>query len=128
MSDVGKMLAQVVYVTIAIVAIVIFVLLVQQTKVEECDQVIRGSALEALGKLRACVNNCWSRHDFGRSSMNEDCYIISFTSSDSIDRETAEKILGNPAKASFLVDVQPNLETTLRVRYNSTGVVQVIPY
>ncbi|GEM_PF-1588783 len=128
MSDVGKMLAQVIYVTVAIAAMIIFVLLVQQRKVEECSQVIYGNALEALGKLRVCVNNCWSKHDFGRSSMNEDCYVVKFISSGSIDKDTAEKILSNPAKVSFLVDVQPNVETILRVRYNSTGIVQIIPY
>jgi len=128
MSDVGKMLTQVIYVVVAIAAIIVFVLLVQQTKVEECSQVIHSSALEALGKLRVCVNNCWSKHDFGRSTMNEDCYVINFTSSGSIDKDTAEKILSNPAKVSFLVDVQPNVETIIRVRYNSTGIVQIIPY
>jgi len=128
MSDVGKILIQVIYAVIAIATIIVFVLLVKQTKVEECSEIIHGSALEALGKLRVCVNNCWSRHDSGRSTMNEDCYVINFTSSGSIDKDTAEKILSNPAKVSFLVDVQPNVEIVLRVRYNSTGIVQIIPY
>jgi hypothetical protein len=128
MSDIGKMLTQVIYAVIAIAAVIVFVLLVKQTKVEECSEIIRGSTLEALGKLRVCVNNCWSRHDFGRSTVNEDCYVINFTSTGSINKDTAEKILNNPAKVSFLVNIQPNVEIVLRVRYNSTGIVQIIPY
>jgi hypothetical protein len=128
MSDVGKMLTQVVYVAVAIVALVFFILLATQTRVEECQQVIYSNSVQALGKLRVCVNNCWSKHDFGRSSLNEDCYVINFTSTQPVDSAEAEKILSNPAKVSFLVKVMPNIETALRVRYNSTGVIQIIPY
>jgi hypothetical protein len=128
MSDVGKMLSQFVYLTIAIVAIAAFILFARQTRIEECDKAISGNALQVLEKLKVCVNNCWYKHDYGRSSMNEDCYVINLISSSRIERNEAEKMLSNPAKVSFLVDVQPNAEVAIRVRYNSTGVIQIIPY
>ena len=117
--EVGKMLTSLIFLVIALVAIWVYVSIVSPPK--RCDQVIVGDKRYVLAALKACVEKCWSSHNFGKDPYNEDCYIINLTSEDDIGKEQIESFFTSIPVKAYFNSLDKSVKYQIKIRYNYTG-------
>jgi|YelNatPaOPRAMG01_1025707.scaffolds.fasta_scaffold12868_2 hypothetical protein len=115
----GKLLTYVLFILIPIVAIIVYISILNRFSVE-CKTEITGPKLSVLGSLKNCINLCWSKHDFGQDIFSDDCFIVSINSTSMITKTDMENFFENMTKTYFDF-IEPNKAYKLKIRYNSTG-------
>jgi hypothetical protein len=115
----GKLLTYVLFLLIPIVAIIVYISILNQFSVE-CKREIKGSKLFVLGSLKNCASLCWSKHNFGQDIFSDDCFLVSVSSADLITRSDMENFFESMTKIYFDF-LKPNVDYEMKIRYNSTG-------
>jgi hypothetical protein len=120
--EVGKILTAFMFIVVPILAIIVYISISWQIFPKECKTIVAGGSFSVLGNLKTCVDNCWSKHDFGRDVYSDDCYIISANSSSSISKSRMETFLSKPANVKvYFESLEEDIEYKVKIRYNSTG-------
>jgi hypothetical protein len=120
--EIGRMLTSLIFIIVPIVAIIVYISISWQSFPKECKTILGGNSFSVLGNLKVCVDNCWSKHDFGKDLYSDDCYVISINSTDSLDKDKMEKFLGKPSNTKVYFEfLEKNVEHKVKIRYNSTG-------
>lgn len=115
----SKLVPEMMYIVIPILALIIFVYLSWQHVPVECHTDLNSTSDVVLLNLKRCIDNCWKKHDFGLDGETEDCYIISLFIQD-------KSIVGNNFSDRDYVNVyfdslEPSIEHMIKIRYNATG-------
>lgn len=118
--EVGKILTSLILIFVAVFAIYVYISFLYQTQTKTCEESLSGSKLHILSSLKVCVENCWSKHDFGRDIYNDDCYIIRINPSEKIEKSETESFFSIPVKTYFDF-LEKGYNYTIKVRYNYTG-------
>jgi hypothetical protein len=118
--EVGKILMTLILIFVAIFAVYIYISILSQSQPKACEEFLSGSEYNILSSLKACVENCWSKHDFGKDIYNEDCYSVRINPSERIEKDEIEKFFSIRVKAYFDF-LEKNYNYTIKVRYNYTG-------
>lgn len=119
--EIGKLLTALLFIIVAIAAILVYISISWQSFPKECKTDLAGRSSSILGNLKTCVDNCWSKHDFGGDLNSDDCYVISINSTSSISKDMMEKYLNKPATTKvYFETLEANVENKIKVRYNST--------
>jgi len=116
--EVGKLLSHVLFLLIAIIALIVYFSFVGFRA--ECKEDLTGSKYSILSNLKNCAELCWSKNDFGQGIFSEDCFLIKINSSQEIKREEIEKFFESYVKIYF-ESIENNKNYQIKVRYNSTG-------
>lgn len=118
----SKLLTSLIFIVVAIAATIIYVSISWQSSTKECKTVLWGSSYSVLGGLKNCVENCWSKHNFGGDVYNDDCYVISINSTNPLSKGSIEKISEKSLSVKVYFDsLAEKVEYKVKVRYNSTG-------
>lgn len=118
--EVERLLKSLVFVIVPIVAVFIYIGISWQFFPKECPKALAGSSRSILGSLKSCMNNCWSKHDFGGDLYSDDCNVVSINTTSDLSKASIEKFLGEPAKVYF-DSLQGGVDYKIKIRYNSTG-------
>ncbi len=118
--EVGKILISIILILVAVFAVYVYISILYQTQTKKCEEFLGGSSYQVLSSLKACVENCWSKHDFGKDIYNEDCYIVRIKTSERIEKSEIEGFFPIPVKAYFDF-LEKDYNYTIKVRYNYTG-------
>lgn len=119
--DIGRLLTSMIFIVVAIAAIIIYLTISWQSIPKECKTTIWGNGLSVLGGVKTCIENCWSKHNFGSDIYNDDCYVVSINSTSTLNKDSIEKILDKPKVKVYFNSLTKNVEYQIKVRYNSTG-------
>lgn len=117
--EVGKLISYVLFLIVAIVALIVYFSFVGQFS-RECKEAITGSKYSVLMNLKNCVELCWSRNDFGQEIFSEDCFLVKVNSVEEIKKEEMEKFFEDYVKIYFN-SIESGKINQLKIRYNSTG-------
>lgn len=117
--EIGRLLTSLIFIVVPIVAIIVYVSISYQFLPKECKMELVGDINSILGNLKICVDNCWSKHNFGKDIYSDDCYVVLINSTKPLDKNRIEKFLGN-TKVYFDF-LEENVEHRIKIRYNSTG-------
>lgn len=108
-------------IVITIAALIVIINISWKTVPQKCWDNLNGSKEDILSVLKVCANNCWSKHDFGRDNIIDDCYTINIFS---LDKNIEKKDIENLDK-NFKSYLDPVLlkktQYLIKVRYNYTG-------
>lgn len=118
--EVGKILMSIILILIAVFAVYIYITILYQSQSKTCEEFLTGSKYSVLSSLKACIENCWGKHDFGKDIYNDDCYIVRISSSERIEKSEIESFFSIPVKTYFDF-LEKNQNYTIKVRYNYTG-------
>jgi hypothetical protein len=118
--EVGKLLTAFIFIIVPIAAVIVYISLSWQFFPKECKINLAGSSLSVLGNLKTCVDNCWSKHNFGKDVYSDDCYLISVNASSSLSKDEMENFLNKSANAKIYFELEENVEHKIKIRYNST--------
>jgi len=120
--EIGRLLTGFIFIVVAIVGILIYILISWQSFSKECRTNLAGNINSILGNLNTCVNNCWSKHNFGEDIYSDDCYIVSINSTSNLSKETIEKFFSKSASTKVYFDsLEKDIKHNIKIRYNSTG-------
>jgi hypothetical protein len=120
--ETGKLLTSLLFIVVAIAAIIVYISISWQSFPKECKTLLVGNSYSVLGSLKACVDNCWSKHDFGGDVYSDDCYVVSINSTNTLSRDRMEGYLNKPANTKvYFESLEKNVEHKIKIRYNSTG-------
>jgi len=117
---VSKIVPEMMYIVIPILAIVIFIYLSWQHVSVECHTDLNSTSDIVLVNLKRCIDNCWKKHDFGTDREVEDCYVMNLLI------QGDKNIIGNDFSDRNYVRVyfdslEPSIYYTIKIRYNPTG-------
>lgn len=117
----NKIVADMMLIVIPIAAILLFISIAWKQVPNRCWENLNGSKEGILISLRKCINNCWSKHDFGAEPIIDDCYSISMWIEDKDitkkDLEGIEKYVKSYLEGDLIKKTQYNI----KIRYNYTG-------
>jgi hypothetical protein len=120
--EIGKLLTSLIFIIVPIVALIIFITIAWKTVPKDCMTNLGGNSFSILGYLKTCVDNCWSKHDYGKGIYSDDCYIVSVNSSTSLGKNKMEDFLKTPATTKVYFDqLGSNTKYKLKLRYNSSA-------
>jgi hypothetical protein len=120
--DVGKLLTFLIFIIVPIAAMIVYISISGQIFPKECKLDLRGKASHILSSLKVCVDNCWSKHDFGNDIYSDDCYVVSINSTNSLSKNTMEKFLNRPANVkAYFDELESGRKYRLKIRYNSSA-------
>ncbi|MCS7135388.1 MAG: hypothetical protein NZ893_03050, partial [Candidatus Aenigmarchaeota archaeon] len=109
------------FIVITILALIVMINLSWKSISKKCWLDLNGSKKDILSSLETCIENCWSKHDFGEDTVTSDCYVINVFSNDrNIKKEDVES-LKEYTKCYFEDDLLANIPYRIKVRYNYTG-------
>lgn len=121
--DIENMLTGMIFLIVPIVAILIYATLTWETVRGSlpCQTNVTGSSDYILGSIKSCAEKCWSKHSFGRDTLNDDCYTMNINLDETLGKSTIENFFSKlfPLKAYFNSLNQGQSE--VKVRYNSTA-------
>ncbi|MEM5794262.1 MAG: hypothetical protein QXS48_01545 [Candidatus Aenigmatarchaeota archaeon] len=117
--ETGKILMSMILIMVAVFAVYIYISFLYSPS-KTCEEFLTGSKYKILTSLKVCVENCWSKHDFGKDVYNDDCYIVRISSSEKIEKSEIESFFLIPVKAYFDF-LEKDQNYTIKVRYNYTG-------
>jgi len=106
---------------ISLAAIIFFISLSWKVQPKRCWTYLNGSKDDILFSLKSCIENCWSRHEFGKEPTTDDCYIITLFSTDKEIEKNDIESLDKPIAKSYLDTLLANTPYRIKVRYNYTG-------
>ncbi|MGC8812426.1 MAG: hypothetical protein ACP5O8_02455 [Candidatus Aenigmatarchaeota archaeon] len=118
--EVGKILISMILIFVAILAVYVYIAILSQSQPKTCEEFLSGSKYSILSSLKACVENCWSKHDFGKDVYNDDCYTVRINPSERIEKSEIENFFSIRVKAYF-DSLEKDYNYTVKVRYNYTG-------
>lgn len=91
-----------------------------KTTSKKCWTELNGSKRDVLLSLKECIENCWSKYDFGSDATINDCFtVILFSKDENIKKSDIEN-LKEYAK-SYFDEFRANTPYRLKIRYNYTG-------
>jgi hypothetical protein len=116
----NKIVAEMLLISVPIAAIIIFISLSWKAVPTKCWQDLNGSKPDILLSLKACGEKCWSKHEFGKEPVIDDCYTINVFSTDKeIKKEDIENL--DRTFKSYLDPLFVKTPYTIKIRYNYTG-------
>jgi hypothetical protein len=120
--DVGKLLTSLIFVVVPIAAIIVYISVSWQLFPKECKTALAGSSFTVLGSLKTCVDNCWSKHNFGGDIYSDDCYVVTINSTIPLSKDRVEIFLNRSVDVkAYFGFLRENVENKIKVRYNSSG-------
>ena len=115
----SRLVTEMMYIVIPILAVIIFIYLSWQHTPIECHTDLNSTSSIVLENLKRCIDNCWERHDFGSDRETEDCYVINLfiqnkdiTKNDFSDRNYVKL---------YSDSLEHSREQTIKIRYNATA-------
>jgi hypothetical protein len=110
-----------IFIIIPIVAMTFFFLLVWQHTTVYCNEDLNGTADRILKAMKKCIDDCWSRHDFGSDMSMDDCYIVNLWIQDQPIINSDIEGLNENVKIYWEDQLNIKTEYTVKIRYNYTG-------
>ncbi|MFH8109296.1 MAG: hypothetical protein QXO95_01980 [Candidatus Aenigmatarchaeota archaeon] len=104
----------------AVFSVYLYVLFLYSSQQKACNEFLSGNKQSVLGSLKNCIENCWSKHDFGKDIYNDDCYIVRINSSERIEKTEMENFPSVKVRAYFN-SLEKYYSYVIKIRYNYTG-------
>lgn len=119
--EVTRLVSYLPYIIIPIIGVLILVSISSRFFGPECRTILSGDPQYIFNSLRICVEKCWSKHDYGKDNLFDDCFSIRLRSENDLKREDTSKILTNVPLQSYFNILEKEKDYRIKVRYNSTA-------
>ncbi|MBU5688598.1 MAG: glucosaminidase domain-containing protein, partial [Candidatus Aenigmarchaeota archaeon] len=83
-----------------------------------CWENLNGTKSDILKELKKCGDICWSKHDFGKDTISDDCYTVTIFSTDqNIGKEDIESL--EKFFVSYIETLNSKKPYNIKIRYES---------